>query len=696
VASPTLSWAELAEILPGQVLLIDANDCVVEASATLADLRSALAAGDPVPLTDLVDAPDETVTKFLAMARRARQPIPGKLAMRQRDGTTITFQARGARIGPPDANIVGVFLQNPTVSSKSDRFNILNTTIDQLKVEIERRRHVESMLEAEKETLASVFKGSDLREALGILARAVEANSGGMLVSILLSEDGRLLRHLVAPGLPQMYTEAIDGLEIGPNVGSCGTAAHTGEMVIVSDIQADPKWEPFREVAAAADLRACWSAPILASNDEVLGTLAMYYRTPREPTAAELVLISNSAYVASIAIERFRSQEMLTDLLIKEQQGREQAEAQNAAKDEFLAMLGHELRNPLAAITNATLTLKAQREAEATSGASADSFLDIILGESSLLKRILDDLLDIGRLSRGKLQLRKATMDLDDFAAQIRKTAPATYPQRKLAFDIQEDLGFIVADLSRIRQSIQNLLDNAVKYSSEDDLVTLSISATDELVTFTVADTGDGIDAKLAETIFDPFVQLDNSIARTNSGLGLGLALVSQFTKMHGGQITLHSEGKGQGSRFTITIPRGEPDDAPAPAPGEDRPAPTASSKKVLVVEDNEGAREGLCQLLELWGHTVSSAADGREALALFASDPPDIALVDIGLPEFDGYEVAARVRQQSGGDEIHLVALTGYGLDTDRARALEAGFDDHLVKPAEVQELMAILGPPQ
>jgi CheY-like chemotaxis protein len=176
----------------------------------------------------------------------------------------------------------------------------------------------------------------------------------------------------------------------------------------------------------------------------------------------------------------------------------------------------------------------------------------------------------------------------------------------------------------------------------------------------------------------------------------LGLALVSQFTKMHGGQITLHSEGKGQGSRFTITIPRGEPDDAPAPAPGEDRPAPTASSKKVLVVEDNEGAREGLCQLLELWGHTVSSAADGREALALFASDPPDIALVDIGLPEFDGYEVAARVRQQSGGDEIHLVALTGYGLDTDRARALEAGFDDHLVKPAEVQELMAILGPPQ
>lgn len=680
-----LNLADVPVVLPGAIIIVDAAGRVTDADEAGWKVLGGTSAKDQM-LSAIVAEPDDKVERYLSMCRRNLQAVPGRISIRGVDKEDGTFAVRGAAMRARNTGDVCLYVEQAISSTASRRFTTLNQTVDRLRLEIKARRHMEAILEAEKQTLASVFQGLELNAALQILATAVEEHSEGMLVSILLVEDG-VLRHAVAPSLAQAYVEAIDGVAIGPDIGSCGTAAHTGEIVIASDIENDPRWADFKAAALAADLRACWSSPIISSDQTVLGTFALYFRTPREPAHEELRLIANSAYVAGVAIERFRSQHMLRDLLHREQRGREDAESENRAKDEFLAMLGHELRNPLAGITNAALALDARD--------GAAHFLQIILNESRLLKRILDDLLDISRLSRGKLKLQVEQINLDVFAEDLVNSVHAMYPTRDIGFLINQHLGFVMADPSRLRQSILNLVDNAVKYSQADDEISVSVQTEQDCVEIRVTDTGQGIDADILGTIFEPFVQSDGSIARTNSGLGLGLALVKRFAVMHGGDVSVVSNGVGQGSQFIFSIPRqylaATQSDSFSSSVGE----AAAGRKKVLVVEDNENAREGLCELLKLWGHDVAAAADGQQALDILQQSSPDVALVDIGLPLLDGYAVAKTVRADPALAETTLVALTGYGQDSDRERAIEAGFDVHIVKPADLQDLIEIFGVP-
>lgn len=686
-----LTLGDFSDVLPDPFVIVDKDGTILFANSRA---QSALLKDDEstVNVKKLFDEPTEAVERFLAMCSRNLQPVPGKFSIRREDGSIDEYLIRGGRVRTGDVDAICLDFHDKSKAGENERFRVLNETIDRLRLEIKARKNVEAVLEAEKQTLACVISGQPLSVAMTLLADSLEKRADGLLVSILLLEDGTRLRHMAAPSLPEHYTEAIDGLEIGPDVGSCGTAAFTRLTTIAVDVMKDPRWEPYRELAESANLRACWSTPIMSSGGDVLGTLAMYYRVPRAPADDELRLIANSAYVAGIVIERYRSQEALAELLEREKQLRERAEFENNAKDEFLAMLGHELRNPLSAIANAAFALDAKDDGDD----AVRKLYKIVVNETTLLKRILDDLLDISRLSQGKLKLKREALDLGAFVDELQTAIRSAYPERPVQFDIRGELGVIDADASRLRQSVQNLLDNAIKYSDKGDDVRFLLDAAEDRILIRVSDTGRGIDPDFLPTVFDPFVQADKSIDRTGSGLGLGLALVKRFTEMHGGEIEVTSEGLGRGSTFTMTLPRSQAAEA------ADRAEPAVLSAnvaqgpcKVLVVEDNTNARDGLCQLLKLWGHQVYAAADGKEALAIFRSERPNVALVDIGLPLIDGYEVATRVRKESGNGDVKLVALTGYGQESDRQRAIDAGFDAHIVKPAHIKDLIAVLGEP-
>lgn len=686
----SLTLGDFADVLPDPFVIVDKKGKILFSNERARRDLLGNRADSNHKITDVICEPADSVSRYLSICSRNLQPVPGKFSIRTNDGSIHTYLVRGGRVVRGSVDAICLDFHDKTKAGESQRFRILNETVDRLRLEIKARKQVEAVLEAEKKTLACVINGQPLVDAMQYLAESLEKQADGLLVSILILEDGHRLRHCAAPSLPDHYVRAIDGLEIGPNVGSCGTAAFTRLTTIASDVMKDARWEPFRELAQSAGLRACWSTPITSSGGDVLGTLAMYYRVPRDPTDDELRLIANSAYVASIVIERYRSQEELATLLESEKQMRARAESENRAKDEFLAMLSHELRNPLSAIANAAFAL----EAKHTGDEAVRKLYKIVINETTLLKRILDDLLDISRMRKGKLKLNRQIVNLDQFMDELQTAMNSAYPERSIVFERHGTPGQLHADGSRLRQSVQNLVDNAVKYSAVDDEIRVALQADETQVTIEVSDTGQGIDPAILPTIFDPFVQADKSIDRSTSGLGLGLALVKQFTEMQGGRVDVMSAGEGKGSRFTLTLPRSHT----ASVAGKQEPPEINSAfspRKVLVVEDNTNAREGLCQLLELWGHEVFAAADGREALELFRTAAPDVALVDIGLPEVDGYEVAATVRRERENGDVTLVALTGYGQESDRQRALKAGFDSHIVKPAQMDDLIAILGKP-
>lgn len=684
---------QIAELLPGAVLLVDLDGRLAGANGRGRKILGA-SSGEirGRPLTQWIEESEADLAEFLRRCARGRQLLPGSLTVRTNGGGTKRVQVSGARAGELDDDTVLVMLWagGPDAAASVQRFSTLNETIEQLKREVLARRRAEALLEAEKRVLAMIANGVPLEEALLGLARSVEDNTAGMFVSLLLLDDEGRLRHAASPSLPDRYSEAIDGVAIGPNVGSCGTAAYLGETVIVSDIDNDPRWADFREVALRDGLRACWSTPVRSSAGEVLGTLALYYRSVREPTPPEIQLIENSAHIASIAIESHRSKQQLTEMLEREHAELERVEAENRAKDQFLAMLSHELRNPLGAVANAAYALDAL-------GGTDDErarLQAIVLSESQMLKRILDDLLDLSRLSAGKLALTREPVEIGGLLDELLNSIRISHADREISFEKRTEAAWVDGDRARLVQSVQNLVDNALKYSDPDKPIEIELTADEDEVNVSVSDSGTGIDPAILPSVFEPFVQSDVSLARSKSGLGLGLALVRRFAELHGGAVAAHSEGHGKGSRFVLTLPRAS---APATsvAARSDAIPSTGTSRRVLVVEDNAGAREGLCRLLQIWGHQVSAAADGEEALRLVKENPPEVALVDIGLPVLDGYELARAIRNDPSASDVQLVALTGYGQQKDRERTAAAGFEQHLVKPVDLDDLTRIFGTP-
>jgi signal transduction histidine kinase len=407
------------------------------------------------------------------------------------------------------------------------------------------------------------------------------------------------------------------------------------------------------------------------------------------PTAAVRELEELGASLREAATLLHERQARIAQLLAREQAARREAETTSRAKDEFLAMLGHELRNPLNAIGTALAVLErvgGRQEPAVQARGIVRRQLDHLVG-------LLDDLLDVARVTSGKIHLTRAPLDLAQAVRRAVETIHAAGRGERHLLTLDLAPVWVDADETRMEQVVSNLLSNAVKYTPAGGAIQITVATELGEAVLRVSDTGQGMPAETRDRVFDLFFQGERSLDRSQGGLGIGLTLVRRLVEMHGGSVGAASEGPGRGSTFTVRLPRGA-----SPVLVSPTRAATPSSRggggyrRVLVVEDNSDTREMLRQVLAMLGHEVHVAQDGAEAVDLALRLRPDVALVDVGLPALDGYAVARAIRAAPGGNRIRLVAVTGYGRAEDRRAAEVAGFDAHVVKPVSPEMLADIV----
>jgi len=376
---------------------------------------------------------------------------------------------------------------------------------------------------------------------------------------------------------------------------------------------------------------------------------------------------------------------------LSERKRMEELEEQGKRINEFLAMLAHELRNPLAPIRNALGILSVSRE----TSPQVAWCREVIERQTTHLTRLVDDLLDMSRVTRGKMQINGVPMDLN---AAVERAVEASRPlvdtrRHRIELKLPAEASPVTGDMTRLTQVFLNLINNASKYTPEGGRIEIEVRCESEDCLVRVTDNGLGIPPDLLERVFDLFAQGERTLDRSEGGLGIGLTLAKRIVLLHGGTIRAESEGAGKGSTFTVSLPRLRLDLTASAAPeGTGYIPPTARRRTILVVDDNSDAAASIATFLRMLGHDVEVVHDGPSALHRIVTMPPEIVLLDIGLPGLDGYEVARRVRERPEGQGIRLYAMTGYGQEEDRKRALASGFDAHLVKPVPPADLLQLI----
>lgn len=397
-------------------------------------------------------------------------------------------------------------------------------------------------------------------------------------------------------------------------------------------------------------------------------------------------LTQASALLTGAQASRAQAEAERESLLQSESAARLRAEGEVKAKDQFLAMLGHELRNPLAAISGAIAV--SERHGQGT--AAAAEARAVIQRQSWQLSHLVDDLLDVSRMASGKITLKRQPLDLGKTARLCLESLRATGRTASYEVKVITEPVWINGDATRIAQTFSNLLVNAFKFTPPGGLVEVTVSSCAAEAVLTIKDSGMGISSDLLPYVFELFVQEASGLDRAQGGLGIGLALVRQLVSLHGGTVSAQSAGPGQGSTFVVRLPRiAAPSMLPAPPLQENS---EHRRWRILLIEDNDDARCMVSQLLNMEGHEVFEASTATAGLRLATEQKPDLAIVDIGLPDMTGYEVAERLRADDASRAMGLIAMTGYGQTQDRSNALAAGFDFHLVKPTNVLHLLEVI----
>ncbi len=360
-------------------------------------------------------------------------------------------------------------------------------------------------------------------------------------------------------------------------------------------------------------------------------------------------------------------------------------------KDEFLATLAHELRNPLAPLRNGLQLLKLAKDDSALIERTRH-MMDLQLGQ---MVRLIDDLLDVSRINKDMIELSKELTTLDKVIRQAVETSGPLIDvqQHKLDIDIPGEEILLDADVVRLTQVFANLLNNAAKYTPKGGHIAIKVRLEGESVAVSVTDNGIGIPADMLSKVFDMFTQVDSSLERSQGGLGIGLSLVKRLVAMHGGSVEAASAGVARGSEFTVRLPVArKPEPTPDPAARKTEARPCATSRRILVVDDNQDSATTLSQILSMMGHDTRTAHDGLAALEVAEGFEPEVALLDLGMPKLNGYDTARRLREKPWGRQMLLVALTGWGQEEDRRRSSDAGFNTHLVKPVDIGDIERLL----
>lgn len=542
--------------------------------------------------------------------------------------------------------------------------------------------------------------------------------------NFLVNDSGDALRLASCEGIPVETARTITRLEFGQAV--CGTVALHRQPIVATHIQ--QSGDPKVQLVKSFGLRAYACNPLLAG-DRLLGTLSFASRTKDQFDPDEVAFLETICHYVTVAYERLR---LLNEL-----------KEADRHKDEFLATLAHELRNPLAAVRNAVQIMKRTdwRGTNAERGKSTVTPfsplttdrppLDIVERQVGQIVRLVDDLLDVSRISRGKIELRREPVEL---ASVVNHAVEATRSlvesmEHILTVNLPPEPIYLNADPTRLAQVVSNLLNNACKFMNRRGRLWLTVETeavkdqetgvriqksgnpapgsslppdapllTPGLAVIRVRDTGIGLPDDQLHRIFEIFAQVDVSLERARDGLGLGLSLVKKLVELHDGTVEARSAGLGQGSEFVVRLPiatgelsaaTGQPE---SPSSLKTPHSPLATRHRILVVDDNRDSAESLAMLLQIMGHEVDTAHDGLEAIARSRTFRADIMLLDIGMPRLNGYETARRLREQQGHKALKLVALTGWGQSEDRRRSEEAGFDAHLVKPVDVNAITELL----